>query len=335
MARYILYFILFALFFLIKYFARREWDVQLLMILLCEIIIVISTWFRIQKGIVDIYGTERTRRNPLYRLGYLRKPSNRAGGYHILSEIKGLYIRDIYVIIHLVIMSIYGIYSVFISRTILNMVYLMIWVAAAVFPGALVEMYYEIILKKSFKRKYKYQENFGPCRYSNIYGIQAEHFKNQYESYIEFINAIAHVCNERDYRVHEKYEFEESGEINIYVKQEKRIFKFLGIIYLPELTEADNKNIELFFKDFISKNVSLERIGLFVQSLFLICVEKENFTFRKLVHCSIRQKGIHFRGLNVGMTFDTQRFYIPRQNNWWGYITYQKMRKEIWDMLNS
>lgn len=334
MITYFIYLIFGGLIFLAEYFTRQGRDFQSLWILFCGMLIIISTWFPVQKGVVDIYGTERTKRNPLYSLGHLRKPSKRKRGYHIFSEIKGLFITEIYVIIHLIIILIYWFYSTFISHRFLKSMYMLLWVVIAVLPRLVVETYYEIILKKAFREKYRGRNNWGPDRYLDIYGTRAEHFQMKYCSYAIFIKALSDVCLKRRYLLQGKYKVGQSGEINIYIKEEKAVFQFLGIIYFPELTKDDNENIELFFEKFIKENVGLSRIGVPVRVMFLICVEKENYIFRNLIHRSICQKGIRFRGLNAGVAFDTQRFYIPKQNKLWGRMGYQKLRKEIWEILS-
>lgn len=296
---------------------------ELLRVLFWIFLIIVVMWFPLKEGILGRYKERRDRSNPLYKNGLFRKASKRKNGYHILSELRGFYYRDIYIIIHIICMLIYGIYSSYTGWV--NQKIMLIWVCIIVIPCAIVDEYYVYILKKAKNE----DKEWGPFRYCDVGGSRAERFPVNYRNFDEFIQDFRSYCKSKGFIFEKEYELSEGGGCWIFTRTKRMSREIIGVIWFKEMEHKHIDEMDKIFEVFLKNYSGFFPIGYPVNCIYLVCLDAENSMFRHLLNRPLRREGIRFCGINAGLSFESKQIYYSKMSGIWGKRRYKKMRNVL------
>lgn len=297
-------------------------------------LIIVPTWFPLKEGLLGEYKDKCNNSNPLYRKGYFRKPSPKKNDRHILSELTGFFYRDIYVIIQLILLFLYGIYCTF--QNYIDERVCLIWAFCTILPSAVIQDYYNHILRKlPFD-----DEDWGPFRYTSCGGSLADKFQIEYDGFNQFFQKIILNLDHFGFHYVKKYEVCHEGECLFFLRKRRRRQEVISIIYLKEMLYEQEKEMREIFNDFYEKQIGTGYWGTPVDCMNILCADKESSRFRILLNRPIIQEGIRFAGINAGILLDKRRLYISKAGGIWGIKRYRRMRRVIleeifYDLLSS
>lgn len=304
----------------------------------------------------DDYERVKTKLNPLYEKGCYRKQIPKKKMFIQWSELKLIYMFQIYAIAQSAIFLLSGIITDITGKW-YTAQWLMLLTAFLPIPiREGIQSYYERILKKELKKRkkpiiWKPFDRTKDYYYEPVVPIAIE---MPYKSFGEIHMKLRNICIQQKYQLWRKDSYDRVGEVYLYMKGEDSIFKIFMVIdtqkketvtydnilepesgELLELLESGGTREDIdrilkgFFEEYFGTLKPEEDIYLTV----LICTETMS-GYWYMVDTAITQTPGRY-WLPAVLSFDTGVLYIAKQKKKYGLNQVEKIKEELLDILST
>lgn len=279
---------------------------------------------------VELIEERREKSNPFFNRNKLRKKEIRHTG---LSDIKGIYFCQMQGLFQWGVLVLYGAFSLFNRGTRYRNIekILIVWIVAGIIIRMGVECYYGIFVKNEMVPGRFSKYPWKPFTYTGAQRLGAMPVTDMYSEKEELFHHFMKSCKKQAYKFWNFYHLQEEEDTCFWVREGNGLDIF-SCFYVRELEDEHMEKMNRIFQKFMKEYLGNPVTKMSIYFTFIICVEKENACFRRMINKAVIQGNGRYR-LPVGVVLEEKEVLISPQISGKGIREYNKMKREFREMI--